>query len=367
MNRDIPLNLTHSPQRQFLGDPLGNFNLGRGIPLNPYIGSPSSRTSVRPNVAAAPPQYEEQDPALQAEELRFDKEEVKAPSAQLPKVILTVESTKQLSGNITTPTKNITVRSKPPQLADSICEDPQKTVADKQERPEKETKSLTSDSSITFPNLSDDLDVPKRVTIPQDCNNSNIKENFSTTCSRCKEQFASGNALSKHLKDSRHDKEDENNSATLHAVVSNGHHEIVKLLLDQGGWIEAKDDNGRTLLYSAASSGHLETVKVLIDRGAKIEAKEVDGWTPLHSAASNGHVEVAKLLLDRGANIEAKEVDGWTPLHFVASDGYIEVAKLLLDRGAEIETKDIYRWTPLYSAEKNGHLEVVKLLKKYQG
>ena len=84
--------------------------------------------------------------------------------------------------------------------------------------------------------------------------------------------------------------------------------------------------------FTASTNGHIEVVKLLLERGAIIETKDKDGCTPLiygicfncllklnfiffcFKASANGHIEVARLLVERGADIESKESFEKTPL-----------------------------------------------------
>ena len=56
--------------------------------------------------------------------------------------------------------------------------------------------------------------------------------------------------------------------------------------------------NGQTPLHSAASEGHLEMVSLLVQKGAEINAKDKSGQTPMDLANANQHQDVAKLLAE---------------------------------------------------------------------
>jgi hypothetical protein len=73
----------------------------------------------------------------------------------------------------------------------------------------------------------------------------------------------------------------------LHLAAKNGHHTMVRLLLDHGAAIEA-----RVHLWERPS--HLRR-----------NDKELDNSTALHLAARSGHYATVFVLLERGANIEA--------------------------------------------------------------
>jgi len=145
-------------------------------------------------------------------------------------------------------------------------------------------------------------------------------------------------------------------------AARDGHKEVVQLLLENNADIEAKSSNGRIPLVFAAEKGHKEVVQLLLDNKANIEAKDMDGRTSLMWAARNGHKDVAQLLLENEADIEAKDEDGETPLIFAAWKGQKEVVQLLLENGADIEAKSSKGKTSLMYAAKYGQKEVVQLL-----
>src|SRR5580693_8638985 len=61
--------------------------------------------------------------------------------------------------------------------------------------------------------------------------------------------------------------------------------ESLKLLLDNGGEINAKDGTrGQTPLHGAAFWGWNAAVQLLVDRGADLNAKDNNGKTPVDSA-----------------------------------------------------------------------------------
>ena len=55
---------------------------------------------------------------------------------------------------------------------------------------------------------------------------------------------------------------------------------------------------GWTPINTASSNGHIEVVKLLLEKGADITIASDSGWTPLNSASDNGHLAVVKLLLE---------------------------------------------------------------------
>lgn len=116
---------------------------------------------------------------------------------------------------------------------------------------------------------------------------------------------------------------------------------MIRLLLRNGGNIEATDKNGRTLLWWASlGSSHraYEVVELLLDNGANAEAADRYGRTPLSQIASNGNFNLNKntilLLLSHGANLKAIDKNRLTPLDYFEKEGNEKaVIKLIQERG----------------------------------
>ena len=122
---------------------------------------------------------------------------------------------------------------------------------------------------------------------------------------------------------------------------------------------------GGTPLYWAATNGHADVVRLLLDAGADLDKADVDGETPLYWASVKDHRDVVKMLLDAGADPDlANNKDEKTPLYQAAESGLEEVVKLLLHAGADPNKHDEEGITPIYKAVQNGHMEIAKLLIK---
>ena len=79
--------------------------------------------------------------------------------------------------------------------------------------------------------------------------------------------------------------------------------------------------NGTTLLHLASITTNLRMIKLLIQEGGDVNAQDEDGETPLHWAMGrDGNYEVARLLIENGADIANNTVDGSTPLHTFFND-----------------------------------------------
>lgn len=135
------------------------------------------------------------------------------------------------------------------------------------------------------------------------------------------------------------------------------------MLLNTGADVKIKDNNGWTPLHAASSNGHLEVVKLLLDNRSDIIVANEGGWTPLHVVSFNGDVKLARLFLQvcqDQANF--KDTSSRTALFYTAMRGRSEIMRLLLFNKASANVKDRYNATPLITASRNGHGSTVKLL-----
>jgi ankyrin repeat protein len=89
----------------------------------------------------------------------------------------------------------------------------------------------------------------------------------------------------------------------LHYAATNGHDDIVKLLLDHSAYVDAGSPNGTTPLMMAARGGHLSTVKLLLDEGADLRVKNQIGMTAVDFANQYHEKDVAEGLAARLASM----------------------------------------------------------------
>ncbi|KAL9621355.1 MAG: hypothetical protein Q9160_004246 [Pyrenula sp. 1 TL-2023] len=79
--------------------------------------------------------------------------------------------------------------------------------------------------------------------------------------------------------------------------------------------------HGTTPLHLAALSDRLDMVKLLIQEGGDVNAVDDYGGTPLHRAVSKAHnYDIAKLLIENGSDLGNVSLDQRTPLHTLFND-----------------------------------------------
>ncbi|CAE7423020.1 unnamed protein product [Symbiodinium sp. CCMP2592] len=125
------------------------------------------------------------------------------------------------------------------------------------------------------------------------------------------------------------------------------------------------DESGKwciTLLIQASTDGHADVVQLLLEAGADKELGDIDGCTPLFVAAQTGHAPVVRLLLEAGAQTEVRDLKGRTALMEASMRGHTPVVQLLLEAGAQKDARDVEGRTAVMEASRNGHASVRQLL-----
>ena len=90
-------------------------------------------------------------------------------------------------------------------------------------------------------------------------------------------------------------------------------------------------------ILNAASDGHTDVVELLLNAGSNVNTTGTDQITLLHKAAKNGNAELVSMLLERGANPNAIELHESAlsqksddPMLKALDEGHISVAEILM-------------------------------------
>lgn len=158
------------------------------------------------------------------------------------------------------------------------------------------------------------------------------------------------------------DSKDSEGRTPLSWASSNGHEDVVKLLLDQDGVEpDSRDFRGQTPLFHAVRGGHGEVVNILLSNETVNPCStDNSGRTPLLFATERGRGKVVKLLAGM-SNAEVQDNNGQTALSWAARLGKESIVKLLIGTSnADIQDKN--GRTALSWAATEGQEGVVKLL-----
>lgn len=112
---------------------------------------------------------------------------------------------------------------------------------------------------------------------------------------------------------------DEKKVSTLLQACHRGLTAVTKALLSKksdDSFLNTPSDEGITPLIAACSEGHTEIVQMLVDAKADINTKDADGTTALMAASARGHFDVVTILVKAGAKVNEQNSDGHTALMF---------------------------------------------------
>lgn len=147
----------------------------------------------------------------------------------------------------------------------------------------------------------------------------------------------------------------------LMIAASNGHLDIVDLLLERKANPNATNkDEATALALAACSKNGVAICYLLIAHGAD---QRIGSGMPLIEAAIEGNAELCQLLLGNGAHPNAKDKDGFSPLFVAARQGHLAVCKTLVEYGADTKANNgKYSQTASQIAKANGHEQVASFL-----
>ncbi|XP_064081372.1 uncharacterized protein LOC135197984 isoform X2 [Macrobrachium nipponense] len=137
----------------------------------------------------------------------------------------------------------------------------------------------------------------------------------------------------------------------------------VQALLREGVTVNHTDEYGYTALQRAASEGHLEIVRLLIKQKSNVDHQDDQhGNTALHEAAWKGYSQTAEALVRAKANVYIKNKGGFAPLHLACQNSHNQTSRILLLAGCKPDIKNNYGDTPLHTAARYGHAGVSRIL-----
>ena len=149
----------------------------------------------------------------------------------------------------------------------------------------------------------------------------------------------------------------------LQAASSEGHDQVVQMLLDKGADVNAQGGHYGNALQAASSGGHDQVVQMLLDKGADVNAQGGHYGNALQAASSGGHDQVVQMLLDKGADVNAQGGYYGNALQAASWRGHDQVVQMLLDKGADVNAQGGYYYgNALQAASSGGHDQVVQML-----
>lgn len=136
---------------------------------------------------------------------------------------------------------------------------------------------------------------------------------------------------------------------------------FVEIALAAGARTGDRDRSGATALHAAVSQGYTEIVRLLVEGGADIFARDRDGNSPLSLAMAAGTDALGALVT--AANVNSRDLLGNRPLHYAAQAGNAAAAEFLLNLGADRGARNSAGDTAADAAETRGFKELAGKLR----
>ncbi|XP_050524337.1 protein fem-1 homolog B [Daktulosphaira vitifoliae] len=150
-------------------------------------------------------------------------------------------------------------------------------------------------------------------------------------------------------------------ATALWCAAGSGHLEIVKILLENGAFVDYCTKTKSTPLRAACYLGRLDIVKSLVENGANVNATNIFNSTCLMIASYRGHKNVVKFLLENGADVNQQTNCGATAMHFAAQADHLKIIQMLLAYNAK-HLKNEHSLTPILVAAERTHFVLVYYL-----
>ncbi|XP_052074887.1 serine/threonine-protein phosphatase 6 regulatory ankyrin repeat subunit B-like [Mytilus californianus] len=152
-------------------------------------------------------------------------------------------------------------------------------------------------------------------------------------------------------------------NAPLVIACTEGHLQIVQILVKYGYEVDCVKPGLLSPLYAACYYGHSDTVQYLLGCKCKVDLENCDGLTALHVACMKNNPEIVSLLLEKGYTINKPGFCKETPFFIACKWGNLDVVNILLKYNyCDITICNSLSESPLHVACRNGHEDLVELL-----
>ncbi len=145
--------------------------------------------------------------------------------------------------------------------------------------------------------------------------------------------------------------QEDDECSALMLASSDGHTEVVALLLEKGARINMQNNNGDSALTIAIQNHHKVMTTLLLDMDADVNLFNSERRSALSFASSDGDTELVQKLLQRGALTDVHDTDGYFPLLLSIMNDH-DVTSLLLFANSHLTTRDLKRLVQVLSSKR---------------
>jgi ankyrin repeat protein len=147
-------------------------------------------------------------------------------------------------------------------------------------------------------------------------------------------------------------------SLLIHVAITEGHDQILRMLLESGADRFAVDDAQRNPLHKTTLYGRETAARQLLEHVADIDALDASTKRPLDIAVSLGSETFVRLLIDHGADVRATDAKGDSALVAASHRGHLEIVDMLLEAGDPVSSEQLDRaLSEAFNQKQNGVVE----------
>ncbi|CEJ83780.1 hypothetical protein VHEMI03256 [[Torrubiella] hemipterigena] len=138
----------------------------------------------------------------------------------------------------------------------------------------------------------------------------------------------------------------------------------VSLLLHKGYFPPLYSSKGRALIMEACQVGSSDILQLLLENGGDIEARYEAGKKLLTVATSLGNINVLQYLIQQGADVAAKDDSGKTMVMHLIQNQVVDKTTwdYVLDKKPDLNSRDELGRTALFHATDVGAHATVEML-----
>merc|ERR1711976_1034858 len=105
----------------------------------------------------------------------------------------------------------------------------------------------------------------------------------------------------------------------------------MQVLLKHGADPDRNGGNGDPFVHAAVSLGSLECLKILFEHGADVHALDSEGLTLLQLSLEKNEDEIFDYLIEQGLDVDQARYNGKFPVYYCAAANKIEQLKKLVE------------------------------------
>jgi len=124
---------------------------------------------------------------------------------------------------------------------------------------------------------------------------------------------------------------DDNGYTTLQRCALNNRVAAAQYLIDKGAQVMQQDKLGQSSIHWTGVVGAIQMLELIMQNGGSLNARDNQGYTVTHVAAQYDQTKLLHHIVTKfDADVEVRDDNGRTPLHWAAYKNYENAMKILI-------------------------------------